>query len=186
MSSYDKSASRPPVAGPNHTCRNQRNLCASNGIELRDLIGHDPVGHAVAGRLLSEGITTIEQLRALSREQLRLIRSLGAGGLQRLDEQGLVGAEGGRRVLLYLDPDALRLTEDEVGRLGALAAYVREQGWDVAGAYVDRPMRGEHRPRWHVAAKELASGEVDAVVVWDAAANHPVVWEGEPTEPWDS
>ncbi|MFI8769430.1 helix-hairpin-helix domain-containing protein [Streptomyces sp. NPDC053792] len=182
MSTHDRSAARPPVVGPNQTCLRPQNLCADRGPALRDLIGHDSLGHKVAGRLASEGITTIEQLRALSHDALARVRNLGAKGAQRLHERGLTGVEG-HQVALYLDVAAFRLTAAEASRFAAAVAYIQEQGWVLACAYVDRPSRGQSRPRWPAVAKELESGAVDAVIVWDTEEGRPAVWEGEAARP---
>lgn len=91
---------RPAVAGRNHTCLVPSNNCADNIPELRDLLGHDALGHRLANRLVDEGITTREALSGASPDQVLYWHHVGPSGLKRLHEQGLLG-EGTGRALIY-------------------------------------------------------------------------------------
>ncbi|WP_326813225.1 hypothetical protein OIE62_41575 (plasmid) [Streptomyces scopuliridis] len=76
------------------------NNCADNIPELRDLLGHDALGHRLANRLVDEGITTREALSGASPDQVLYWHHVGPSGLKRLHEQGLLG-EGTGRALIY-------------------------------------------------------------------------------------
>lgn len=71
------------VDGRRPSCRGWCDVGTPEG-RLRDLLGHDRVGHRLANALAREDIKTLEQLRAADEEVLRGTRQIGWQSLERI------------------------------------------------------------------------------------------------------
>ena len=166
---------RPIVPDRNHTCSLPHNNCAEHIPELRDLLGHDGLGHRLASRLAHQGITTREALLEVPPAVILDWRQVGNSGLKRLHERGLVGEGPGRRALIYYVTVGDRLTETALDQLQALTAFTRAQGWQIVGAVLDS-RHLDPTPRWGKAVRELRAGHLDNIVVWDSTTGGPSIW----------
>lgn len=68
------------------TCRGCREYGADRGPEIRDLLGHDSIGHTAANSLIRDHINTVAKLRTYSDSELIDVRYFGSACLARVRE----------------------------------------------------------------------------------------------------
>ncbi|CAM5290289.1 hypothetical protein SSPIM334S_06909 [Streptomyces spiroverticillatus] len=71
-------------------CRKKEHRCAENSPELRDRIGHDALGHQIAGSLIRNGYTTGDTVGRASLSAIEDCQSISVKGLERLAAHGLI------------------------------------------------------------------------------------------------
>lgn len=164
----------------NETCRRKDNACAENASELRDAIGHDPLGHRIAKLLVRQGVTTVEQLMAMPPgiNGFNGLNGISDGALQRLRDRGILQAGPGLRVLLHLPAvSQLCLSAGETDTLQQLIEQARTNEWVICGTLFATP-EFKSNP-----VGEAVRREADAVLSWGAdGKSHTLVYTDELAE----